>query len=63
MKMTETWGEIQGKWNIVRGIGVLLYIQLSQKLCTQQSRKVIWDIINTLVLDSAAVEPTFVAFH
>ena len=34
--------------------------RLSQKLCTRQSRKVIWDMINTLVLDTVAVEPTFV---
>ena len=31
------------------------------KLCTRQSRKVIWDMINTLVPDTVAVEPTFVA--
>ena len=36
--------------------------RLSQKLCTRQSRKVIWDMINILVLDTVAVEPTFVAF-
>ena len=36
--------------------------RLSQKLCTRQSRKVIWDMINTLVVDTVAVEPTFVAF-
>ena len=34
--------------------------RLSQKLCTRQSWKVIWDMINTLVLDTVAVEPTFV---
>ena len=27
------------------------------------ARKVIWDMINTLFLTTAAVEPTFVAFH
>ena len=48
-------------------VGFLVVIQLfrerlSQKLCTQQSRKVIWDMINALVLDTVAVEPTFVAF-
>ena len=36
--------------------------RLSQKLCTRQSRKVIWDMINTLVVDTVAVEATFVAF-
>ena len=36
--------------------------RLSQKLSTRHSRKVIWDMINTLVLDTAAVEPTFIAF-
>ena len=44
-----------------------IYIQLfrerlSEKQCTRQSRKLIWDIINTFVLDTVAVEPTFVAF-
>ena len=33
--------------------------RLSEKMCTRQPRKVIWDMINT----TAAVEPTFVAFH
>ena len=32
------------------------------KMCTRQSRKVIWDMINTLFLTTVAVEPTFVAF-
>ena len=36
--------------------------RLSQNLCTRQSRKVIWDMINTLVPDTVAVEPTFVGF-
>ena len=36
--------------------------RLSQKLCTRQSRKVIWDMINTLVVDTVAVESTFVTF-
>ena len=31
------------------------------KLCTRQSRKVMWDMINTLFL-TVAVKPTFVAF-
>ena len=36
--------------------------RLSQKLHTRQSWIVIWDMINTLVLDNVAVKPTFVAF-
>ena len=36
---------------------------LSEKMCTRQPRKVIWDMINTLFLTTVAVEPTFVAFH
>ena len=32
--------------------------RLSENLCTRQSRKVIWDMINTLFLTTAAVEPT-----
>ena len=32
-------------------------------MCTWQSRKVLWDMINALFLiDTVAVEPTFVAF-
>ena len=36
--------------------------RLSAKLCTRQSRKVIWDMTNTLFLTTLAAEPTFVAF-
>ena len=36
--------------------------RLSEKMCTRQSRKVMWDMINTLFLTTVAVEPTFVAF-
>ena len=36
--------------------------RLSEKRCTRQSRKVIWDMINTLFLMTVVVEPTFVAF-
>ena len=32
-----------------------------KKMCTRQSRKVIWDMINTLFLTNVAVEPTLVA--
>ena len=37
--------------------------RLSEKMCTRQPRKVIWDMINTLFLTTVAVEPTLVAFH
>ena len=37
--------------------------RLSEKMCTRQPRKVIWDMINTLFRTTIAVEPTFVAFH
>ena len=33
-----------------------------EKMCTRQSWKVIWNMINTLFLTTVAVEPTFVAF-
>ena len=36
--------------------------RLSEEMCTRQSRKVIWDTINTLFVTTEAVEPTFVAF-
>ena len=36
--------------------------RLSEKMCTRQSRKVIWEMINTLFLTTVAIEPTFVAF-
>ena len=32
------------------------------KMCTRQSQKVIWDMINTLFLMTVPVKPTFVAF-
>ena len=42
--------------------GIQLFRErLWQKLCTRQSRKVTWDMINTLLADTVAVEPTFVA--
>ena len=58
-----------GKWRIfsiyrkLNSLTVLTAIsrRLSEKLCTRQSRKVIWDMINTLFL-TVAVKPTFVAF-
>ena len=37
--------------------------RLSEKMCTRQPRKVIWDMINTLFQITVAVDPTFVAFH
>ena len=33
-----------------------------KKMCMQQSRQVIWDMINTKFLTTVAVEPTLVAF-
>ena len=36
--------------------------RLSEEMRLQQSRKVIWDMINTLFVMTEAVEPTFVAF-
>ena len=36
--------------------------RLSKEMCMRQSRKVIWDMINTLFVTTKAVEPTFVAF-
>ena len=32
-------------------------------MCTRQSRKVIWDMIDTLFLTTVAVEPAFVPFR
>ena len=45
------------------------HIQLFEKgcrkkiMCMRQSRKVIWDMIDTLFLATVAIEPTFVAFR
>ena len=43
----------------------MIYIQYTAisrkvvgKMCTRQSRKVIWDIINTLFLTTVPIEPT-----
>ena len=36
--------------------------RLLEKMCTQQFRKVIWDMIDTIFLMTVAVEPTLVAF-
>ena len=38
------------------------FIQLFRERLSRQSRKVIWDMIDTLFLTAVAVEPTFVAF-
>ena len=44
-------------------VGIQLFREsLSRIKCTRQSRKVIWDMINTLFLTTVAVEPTFVTF-
>ena len=44
-----------------------MYTAISRKVIAKTvhakiPRKVIWNMINTLVLDTVAVEPTFVAF-
>ena len=36
--------------------------RLSEEMRIRQSRKVIWDMTNTLFVTPEAVEPTFVAF-
>ena len=36
--------------------------RLSEKMCTRQSRKVIWDMINTLFLTTVAVKTNFFTF-
>ena len=36
--------------------------RLSEKMCTRQSRKKIWDMINTRFLTTVAVKHTFAAF-
>ena len=36
--------------------------RLSEKMCSRQYRKVIWDMIDTLFLTTVAVEPTFATF-
>ena len=41
----------------------LFWERLLEKMCRRQSRKVIWDMINTLFPMAVDVEPTFVAFH
>ena len=58
------------KWREILAIVALIHKCLysyfdkewRKKKCTRQSRKVIWDMINTLFLTTVAVEPTFVAF-
>ena len=37
--------------------------RLVEKMCTRQSRKLVWDMINTLFVTTVAVEPTFVVFQ
>ena len=51
-----------GKYVCFIGHIQLFRERLSEKMCTRQSRKGIWDMINTLFLATVAVEPTFVAF-
>ena len=57
------------KWLVRGGVGgqfprnVDSYFEKGcRKKCARQSRKVIWDMIDTLFLTTVAVEPTFVAF-
>ena len=47
--------------NVSKQVRVSIYLQLfrerlSEKMCTRQSRKVTWDMINTLFLTIVAVE-------
>ena len=47
------------RWRQGRHHAIQLFREkLSKKMCTRQSRKVIWDMINTLFLTTVAVEPT-----
>ena len=61
-----TYYEIQVKIKVMH-VYMYTYTAISRKvvgkMCTRQSRKVLWDMINTLFLTAVAVEPTFVAFH
>ena len=49
-----------------RELNIAVYTAISRKIvgkmCTPQSRKVIWDMINTLFRTTVHVEPTFAAF-
>ena len=56
------------KINIIRshvmGSRIQLFRErLSEKMCTREPRKVIWDMINTLFLTTVAVVLTFVVFQ
>ena len=48
------------------GYKYVIYTVISRKvvgkMCTRQSRKAIWDMINTMFLTTTPVEPTFVTF-
>ena len=52
--------------SFIRELNIAVYTAISRKvvgkMCTPQSRKVIWDMINTLFRTTVHVEPTFVAF-
>ena len=63
-KKRSAWGAGWSGWCITRALRRLQLFRerLSEKMCMRQSRKVIWDMINTLFLTTVAVEPTFVAF-
>ena len=51
--------QVQTTWN---SCIQLLEKSRRKKMCTRQSRKVIWDIVNRPFFNTLAVEPTFVAF-
>ena len=46
----------------VNGMYTAISTKVVGKMRTRQSRKVIWDMINTLFLTTVPVEPTFVVF-
>ena len=53
----------QGMATVSGRVSIQLFRErLLEKMCMRQSRKVIWDMINTLFLTTVAVKLTFVAF-
>ena len=52
----------EGRYSVVLSYIQLFRERLSEEMRTRQSRKVIWDMINTLFVTTEAVEPRFVAF-
>ena len=48
---------------VTQDVSIQLFQErLLEKMCTRESRKVMWDMIDTLFLTTVSVEPTFVAF-